>query len=133
MVQRYVRSRRRGAVGWMRRLVVVTSCLADAGVRLLEEIASYNRSMCVWRWRLVTSFIHATNSDYGSLLFISWEAATIHLPASCNIFLRGSKLGCCSGISIVERHSSAMPSLLVSSYTLRRVVLWLKSSYYIIS
>ena len=106
MVLRYVGSRRRGAVGWMRRLVVVTSCLADACVRLWEEIASYNRSMCVSRRRrLVTSFSHATNGDCGSLLFVSWEAATIHLPCSCNIFffLQSSKLYCCSDTNVVRK------------------------------
>jgi len=110
VVLRYVRIRRRGAIGWMGQLVV-TSCLADGCVRLWEEIASYNRSMCVWQWRLVTSFSHATNGDYGSLLFIFlWEAATIHLTWSCNYFLNSYKPGCCFDTNVVERHSSAVPS-----------------------
>jgi hypothetical protein len=104
VVPRYVRIRRRGAIGWMRQLVV-TSCLADGCVRLWEETASYNRSMCVWQWRLVTSFSHATKGDYRSLLFILWEAATIHLPSSCIYFLNSCKLGCCFDINVVERRS----------------------------
>ena len=108
MVLRYVRIRRRGAIGWMRQLVV-TSCLADGCVRLWEEIASYNRSVCVLQWRLVTSFSHTTNGDNGSLLVVLWEAATIRLPSSCSYFLNSSKLGC-FGINVAERHSSAMPS-----------------------
>jgi len=109
VVLRYVRIRRRGAIGWMRQLVV-TSCLADGCIRLWEEIASYNRSMCVWQWRLVTSCSHATNGDYGSLLFILWEAATIHLLSSYSYFLNSCKLSCCFDINVVERHSSAIPS-----------------------
>lgn len=76
MVLRYARGRRRGAAGWTRRHVVVTSCLAVACVRLWGEVHLYDRSVCVSR-RLVTSFSHATDRETSQIV-------TLHVPGGCD-------------------------------------------------